>query len=114
MIYETETNHKSAGIHAWYAYRNARMNSAINASRFTDAQKRRAEQVKLGLEMVYNAKEFFIEYRKTFITVKVNGPLVRDRKGLALLETSYNNEGFEKCKTKQGFTYRLFKDDFVA
>jgi hypothetical protein len=113
MIYETETNHKSAGKYAWAAAQAVRMNSIVNSSRFTDAQKRRAEQVKLGLEMVYNG-EFFIEFRKTFISVKVNGPLVRDRKGLALLETCYNDEGFEKCKTKQGFTYRLFKEKCVA
>jgi len=109
MITETETKHKSAGQFAWYAERDARMRSAVNSSLFTEAQKIRAERVKLGLELVYNGEKFYIEFRKGFISVKVNKPVVRDRKGLALLEMCYKNEGFEKCKTAQGFTYRLFK-----
>ena len=106
---ETETNHKSAGQYAWIAERDARLRSAVNSSLFSEKQKLRAEQVKLGLEMVYNGEKFYIEFRKTFITVKVNKPIVKDRKGLALLEMCYKNEGFEKCKTAQGLTYRLFK-----
>jgi len=109
MMNETETKHKSAGQFAWFAERDARMRSAVNSSLFTDAQKIRAERVKLGLEMVFSAEKVYIEFRKGFISVKVNKPEVRDRKGLALLEMCYKNEGFEKCKTSQGFTYRLFK-----
>lgn len=109
MMNETETNHKSAGQYAFFAARDAALRSAVNSSRYTDAQKLRAERVKLGLEMVYNGEKFYIEFRKTFISVKVNKPEVKDRKGLALLEMCYKNEGFAKCKTAQGFTYRLFK-----
>ena len=106
---ETETKHKSAGQFAWFAERDARMRSAVNSSLFTEAQKLRAERVKLGLEMVFNAEKIYIEFRKKFISVKVDKPTLKDRKGLALLEMCYQNEGFEKCKTAQGFTYRLFK-----
>ena len=109
MMQETETNHKSAGQYAWFAERDARLRSAVNSSLFSEKQKLRAEQVKLGLEMVYNAEKFYIEFRKKFISVKVHKPVVKDRKGLALLEMCYANEGFELCKTTQGFTYRLFK-----
>ena len=108
-MFESEKEYKPAGQWAWFAERDARMRSAVNSSLFTDAQKIRAERVKLGLEMVYNGEKFYIEFRKGFISVKVNKPEVRDRKGLALLEMCYKNEGFEKCKTSQGFTYRLFK-----
>ena len=104
-----ETEHKSAGNFAWFAERDARMQSAVNSSLFSDSQKIRAERVRLGLEMVYSAEKIYIEFRKKFISIKVNKPNVRDRKGLALLETSYKDEGFEKCKTSQGITYRIFR-----
>ena len=108
MMNEKETNHKSAGQFAWFAERDARLRSAVNSSLFSEKQKLRAEQVKLGLEMVFNAEKVYIEFRKKFISVKVNKPALKDRKGLALLEMCYKNEGFVKCKTAQGFTYRLF------
>ena len=107
---EKETEHKSAGQFAWFAERDARLRSIVNSSLFSDKQKIRAERVKLGLEMVYSAEKVYIEFRKKFISVKVNKPNVRDRKGLALLEMSYKNEGFEKCKTSQGITYRIFRE----
>jgi hypothetical protein len=109
MMIEKETKHKSAGNFAWFAERDARMRSIVNSSLFTEIQKIRAEQVKLGLEMVYSADRVYIEFRKTFISVKVEKPNVRDRKGLSMLETCYANEDFEKCKTAQGVTYRLFR-----
>ena len=109
MMIETETKHKSAGQFAWYAERDARMRSAVNRYLFTQIQQLRAEQVKLGLEMVYSAARVYIEFRKTFISVKVDHPTVRDRKGLSMLETCYKTENFEKGKTAQGITYRLFR-----
>jgi hypothetical protein len=104
-----ETEHKSAGNYAWFAARDARMNSIVNSSLYTDKQKLKAERAKLALEMCYYAKEVHIEYRKTFISVKVDGAQVKDKKGLALLEMCYENEGLEKVKTKQGVTYRIYR-----
>ena len=106
---ETETKHKSAGQFAWFAERDARMRSAVNSSLFSDIQKLKAERAKLALELCYYAKQVHIEYRKKFISVKVDGAQVRDRKGLALLEMCYKNEGYEKCVTKQGVTYRIYR-----
>jgi hypothetical protein len=106
---ETEKEYKSAGQWAWFAERDARMRSAVNSTTFSDAQKLKAERVKLALELVYSAEKVFIEYRKKFISVKVHKAQVRDRKGLAMLEMCYANEGLEKVKTAQGITYRIIK-----
>ena len=108
-MFETETEHKSAGQWAWFAERDARMRSAVNSTTFSDAQKLKAERVKLALELVYSAEKVYIEYRKKFISVKVHKANVRDRKGLLLLEMCYQNEGLEKVKTSQGVTYRILK-----
>jgi len=109
MAFVTETEHKSAGQFAWFAERDARMRSAVNSTTFSDAQKIKAERMKLALELVYNADKIYIEYRKKFISVKLSKPIVKDRKGLALLDTCYKTEGLEKCITSQGVTYRLYK-----
>ena len=106
---EQEREYKSAGKFAWFAERDARLRSAVNSSLFSEKQKLRAEQVKLGLELVYSAEKIYIEFRKKFISVKVNKPNVRDRKELAMLELCYATEGFEKCKTAQGITYRILR-----
>ena len=106
---EQEKDYKSAGQWAWFAERDARMRSAVNSTTFSDAQKIKAERVKLALEMVYRAEKVYIEYRKKFISVKVHKAEVKDRKGLALLDMCYQNEGLEKVKTAQGVTYRILK-----
>ena len=110
---ELEREYKSAGKFAWFAERDARLRSAVNSSLFTDKQKLRAEQVKLGLELVYSAQKIYIEFRKTFISVKVHKPNVRNRKELAMLELCYTIEGLEKCNTAQGITYRIYREPKV-
>jgi hypothetical protein len=109
MNNETELIRHPAGRFAWFAARDARKRSLTNSTLYSDAQKITAERVKLGLEICYSAKDIYIEYRKKFISIKINKPTVRDRKALALLESDYDKFGYEKCKTAAGITYRLFK-----
>ena len=108
-MFVTETEHKSAGNYAWIAARDARMRSVVNSSLFSDTQKIKAERAKLALELCYYSKAIHIEYRKKFISVKVDGAQVRDRKGLALLEQCYQTDGYEKCITNPGITYRIYR-----
>ena len=104
---ELET--KSAGYFAYAAARDASMRAIAMWSHYTDRERVRAERMKLGLEMVYNAKGIHINPRGKFIAVKVDQPQVRDRKNLALLEQDYVLEGITKVLTKQGITYRIPK-----
>ena len=108
-MFVTETEHKNAGKYAYFAARDASMNHAINASRFTDAQKLKAEQVKLALELVYSCEKVDITNNKTFIRVKVFKGTVRDRKNLRLLEADWAKEGIEKKFTPQGIIYSVAK-----
>ena len=108
-MFVTETEHKDAGKYAFYAAKDAKMNSAINASRFSDALKLKAERMKLVLEMAYSCDEVLVHNNKTFIKIKVFNGTVRDRKMLAALEADWDKEGIEKGKTKtQAIIYRLF------
>ena len=93
---------------AWIAARDAAMKSYAASTLYTEAQKVRAERMKLGLEMVYAARSAYITYRKKFVTIKLDQARVRDRKTLALLEQDYTAQGdITKVITDQGITYRI-------
>lgn len=109
MMKEKELDRKAAGKFAWFAAKDARQRSLANASFYSDAEKATAERVKLGLEFCYAAKDIHIEYRKKFISVKIDKPMIKDRKILLMLESEYTVQGYEKCKTKQGVTYRIYR-----
>ena len=103
----TELDTKAAPF-AWVAARDAAMKSYAASTLYTEAQKVRAERMKLGLEMVYAARSAFITYRKKFVTIKLDQARVRDRKTLALLEQDYTAQGnITKVITDQGITYRI-------
>jgi hypothetical protein len=104
---ELET--KSAGYYAYAAARDASMRAIAMWSHYTDRERVRAERMKLGLEMVYNAKGIHINPRGKFIAIKVDQPQVRDRKNLALLEKDYELLSITKVVTEQGVTYRIPK-----
>jgi hypothetical protein len=104
-----ELESKSAGYYAYAAARDASMRAIAMWSHYTDRERVRAERMKLGLEMVYNAKGIHINPRGKFIAIKVDQPRVRDRKTLALLEKDYVLEGITKVLTEQGVTYRIPK-----
>ena len=109
MQKELDLDRKPAGKFAWFAARDARQRSLSNSSLYSDEQKIKAERAKLGLEICYSAEQIYIEYRKKFISVKINKPNVRDRKALKLLEAEYDELGYEKCKTAAGVTYRMYR-----
>ena len=104
---ELET--KSAGYFAYAAARDASMRAIAMWSHYTDQERVRAERMKIGLELVYNAKGIYLNPRGKFIAVKIDQPQVRDRKTLALLEQDYELLGITKVLTKQGVTYRIPK-----
>jgi hypothetical protein len=104
-----ELESKSAGYYAYAAARDASMRAIAMWSHYTDKERVRAERMKLGLEMVYNAKGIHINPRGKFIAIKVDQPQVRDRKNLALLEKDYELLSITKVVTEQGVTYRIPK-----
>ena len=104
-----ELDTKNAGFYAFAAARNARMRAAAMWSHYSAAERAAAERVKLGLELCYSAKEFYINPRAKFITIKIDKPTVRDRKNLKLLEAEYAQKGIVKISTAQGISYRIAK-----
>lgn len=102
-----ETEHVNAGRFAWFAARDAKMRSAMNASHFSDKQKIKAERVKLALELVYSYQALTLDYTKRHIRVKVSKPIIKDRKNLRELERGWELSGIVKVITAQGIIYRV-------
>lgn len=105
IVQERET--KSAGQFAWWAAQDARMRSAVYATTFKDAQKVRAERMRMALEMVYSCTEVSVTYCKKWIRVKVHNGTVRDRRTLATLEQGWASEGITRLNTPQGIIYHV-------
>jgi hypothetical protein len=106
---ERELETKNAGYFAYAAARDARMRAAAMWSHYTEAERVRAESMKLALELCYSAKRFFINPRGKFITIKVENPRVKDKYNLELLEMDYELEGITKIVTAQAVIYRIPK-----
>ena len=100
-------NNDDAGNKKWFAFQDAKMRSAVNATRFTDKQKIKAERVKLALELVYSASKFTIDYNKKFIRVKAHDANIKDRRNLRELEQQWDKEGIVRVITNQGIIYRV-------
>jgi len=89
------------------AYLDARMRNLAGKSHYSYAQQTRAERMKLVLEIVYTAKDIYINYRQRFIAVKVDGARVADKSSLGELEAEWALEGITKAVTDQGVVYRI-------
>lgn len=106
----TELETKDAGFYKFAAMRDASMKSYAASTGYSEQQKVQAERMKLGLELVYGGKAFYITFRKKFIVIKVDGAYVKDKQNLALLEKDYERQGVTKTVTAQGVSYRVAKN----
>ena len=89
------------------AYLDARMRNLAGKSHYSYAQQTRAERMRLVLEIVYCAKDIYINYRQRFIAVKVDEARVADKSSLGELEAEWALEGITKAVTDQGVVYRI-------
>jgi hypothetical protein len=101
-VLKTEESSNKVG-----AYLDARMRNLAGKSHYSYAQQTRAERMRLVLEIVYTAKDIYINYRQRFIAVKVDGARVADKSSLSELEAEWALEGITKAVTAQGVVYRI-------
>ena len=106
---ERELETKSAGFYAYAAARDARIRAVAMWSHYKPEQQIEAERVKLGLELVYSAKNIYVNPRSKFIAIKVDNARIKDSKGLKFLEEEWDSRGYKKVVTEQGVTYRIPK-----
>ncbi len=91
----------------WFCKQDARNRDIANASHYPDSKKAKAEGMKFALELVYAAENIYINYRQKFIAVKVDAPLVKNKRELSLLEEDWEKDGITKVKSAQGVVYRI-------
>ncbi len=101
-VLKTEESSNKVG-----AYLDARMRNLAGKSHYSYSQQTRAERMRLVLEIVYTAKDIYINYRQRFIAVKVDGARVADKSSLSELEAEWALEGITKAVTAQGVVYRI-------
>jgi hypothetical protein len=85
------------------------MRSAANKTHYSSVQQVQAERMRQALELVYAGRFFDPKYNKTFITIKIEGAMVKDKKNLALLEQQWSQLGIRKRPSPQGVNYNIPK-----
>jgi hypothetical protein len=106
---ERELDTQSAGFYAYAAARDAAQRSYAASTHYTEQQKTRAERVKLALELMYSSRAVHLNYRKGFVSVKLDSPRVVDRANLDRMEKEWSAAGIAKVITAQGIIYRIPK-----
>ena len=99
-------NTEDAGINA--------RNAAIRASIYSDQcrgiwsgkDRARAESFLHCAQAAYSGVRDEPTYRKTFITVRIDGP-VKDRAAARVLDEIAEQRGYEKVRTNQTLIYRI-------
>jgi hypothetical protein len=104
---KAETLDTQRAPNAWYAIKDARMQNIAYQSTYSQAQQVAADRMAMVMPMLYNTKGVHINYRKKFIAIKLEEPVIKDRKGLKLLEADYVKAGIIKKISEQGIVYRI-------
>jgi hypothetical protein len=102
-----ETEYKAAGRYAFFAARDAEFRSVLNASKFSNQLKLKAERMKLVLEMIYACDKVTITYCKKWARVKVHNARARDKKQINEFEADWGKDDIKKVLTDQGIIYRV-------
>lgn len=97
---DAEDNRRGAALNAYY--RNREM-----ACTYTPAQQCLAQRALDLLDTAYAYAQSYINYRKKFIAVKIEGALKRDRKMAAEAVSILEAKGYTVVSTAQGIVVRI-------
>ena len=78
---DKELNTVSAGGYARGAAINADYHNRMNAATYSSAQRSQAQGVIDIMDLAYEYDSTYVNFRKTFIAVKIENARVRDRHG---------------------------------
>ena len=101
-----ELDTKEAGQFARAAVFDAQRRNTNNKSLYTPAQIRRALSVRDLLDSAFSYKSLYINYRKKFIAVKVEGARAKDTFALEVV-LGFEASGYGVVSTQQGIIVRL-------
>lgn len=93
----------------WYAAVDAQRRNTNNMSIYTEAQRGLALRAKDLIDLAYQCQAVHINYRKTFIAIKLESPMVKNRQALKTMEKIFEDRGYTKVRSDQGVVYRIPK-----
>lgn len=105
---ERELDAKAAGQYARGAAINAEMRNRELRSTWSSEKRSAAQTVLDLLDMAYKGT-FYINYRKKFISVKVDAPIVRDRLTVKAVKSVFKDKSYEVVNTPQGLVVRILR-----
>jgi len=91
----------------WWARQDANRLNLKWEPTYAESQKLKASRVRGCLDLVYGSKGVHINFREKWIAIKVDRPVIRDRRNLQLLESDWEREGIIRRTTAQGVIYRI-------
>ena len=94
----------------WWAKKDANLLNLRWESTYSESQKLKASRVRGCLDLVYGSRGVHINFREKWIAVKVDRPVIRDRKNLIALENDWESQGILRRDTPQGIIYRIPRD----
>lgn len=113
MIKESERSqgNRSAGGYARAAAIDASMRNLKNKSQWPNSYITAAEGIKWALDSIYRHGGMYINYRKKFISVKLEDPIVdnNQRRAAAEFKQDLLDRGAEIVHTEQGLVVRILK-----
>ena len=101
-----ELDTKEAGQFARAAVLDAQRRNTNNKSLYTQEQIRKALSVRDLLDSAFSYNSLYINYRKKFIAVKVEGARSRDTMSKKIIEL-FEQLGYSVVATQQGIIVRL-------
>ena len=99
---------KAAGQYARGAAINAEMRNREMRSTWTSDKRSAAQTVLDLLDMAYKGN-FYINYRKKFIAVKADAPIVRDRLTVKVVKEIFEEHEYNVVNTPQGLVVRILR-----
>jgi hypothetical protein len=106
---EKELNTVSAGGYARGAAINAEYHNRMNAATYSSNQRSQAQSVIDIMDLAYKYESTYVNFRKTFIAVKIEGAIVRDRKLAQQVDEIFTEKGYTKAVTPQGIVIRILR-----
>ena len=97
---------KSAGKFAFAASMDAQRRNTNNKSLYSSAQIRQAVTVMDLIDTAFRCTELYINYRKTFISVKAENARARDGMAKTVIEL-FKNNGYKLKQSPQGLIVQL-------
>lgn len=90
----------------WWAAQDARMRNLVNKTRWPDAVQLKVQRMLSVLDLLYAGK-IYEAYGRRRVSIKIDRPVILDRRQLSVMEKEWAAQGVVKTITPQGILYQV-------